>query len=232
MFSSEIYGYNKEEVDKYIDSLKSLHEKSIMEEKLKVLESERKMLEIKKRTQEIENREKNILEVLNTYRRAQAEGNKNIEELRNEQLRMVYVHLQTFMRELNNKYPGVLLNSNYKKLITEIETILSSTQSKNDEMFETGTENDPMRVLLSKMQGKKVQESPKEIRIERSDSRDRTSLIKPVTQMELTKDDKYDNLVDKFLDSAPPEEQPKSLKIQSSGFDIKEAINFFDFILK
>ena len=44
-------------------------------------------------------------------------------------------------------------------------------------------------------------------------------------EMELEDNDDYDNLVDKFLNSQPPEEQPKSLKIQSSGFDLKEAIN-------
>jgi hypothetical protein len=43
--------------------------------------------------------------------------------------------------------------------------------------------------------------------------------------MQLEKNDKYDTLVEKFLNSKPPEEQPKALKIQSSGFDLKEAIS-------
>ncbi len=230
MFSSDIYGYNKAEVDKFISNLKAEHEKALMEEKLKVLEAERRILDVKSKTQEIENREKNILAVLESYKKAQAEGNRNIDVLRGEQLRVVYIHLQSFLYELNSKCPGILVNGSYKKLINEIETILASTQAKKDEIIETGTENDPMRVLLSKMQGKKVQEPIKEVKIERNDSRDnrereRQSLIKPVVDMQLNEDDKYVNLVDKFLDTQPPEEEPKSIKIQSSGFDLKEAIN-------
>lgn len=237
MFSSDIYGYNKNEVDKYISNFKAEHEKALMEEKLKVLEAERKVLEVKNKAQEIENREKNILSVLESYRKAQAEGSRNIDVLRGEQLRVVYSHLQSFLVELNNKCPGVLVNSSYKKLIMEIETILASTQAKKDEIISTGTENDPMRILLSKMQGKKVQETPKEIKIERASNlkelrerdkdreREHQSLIKPVVDMQLNEDDNFDNLVDKFLNTQPPEQQPKSLKIQSNGFDLKEAIN-------
>ncbi len=227
MFSSDIYGYKKEEVDKFIDSLKTEHEKALMEEKLKVLDAERKVLEIKNKAQEIENREKNILNVLETYRKAQNEGNRNIDILRGEQLKMVYNHLQAFLVELNNKCPGVLLNNSYKKLVNEIEIILASTQEKVDEVVETGTTNDPMRLLLSKMQGKKVQDTlpkeVKEVKIERTDSKERTSLIKPVTEMQLNEDDKYDNLVDKFLNSKP--EEPLVRKPVNSGFDLKEAVN-------
>ncbi len=230
MFSSDIYGYNKNEVDKFISNLKAEHEKALMEEKLKVLEAEKKVLETKNKAQEIENRSKNIFSLLESYKKAQAEGSRNIDVLRGEQLRMVYVQLQSLLLDLNRRCPGVLVNSSYKKLITEIETILASTQAKKEEVIETGTENDPMRVLLSKMQGKKVQENPKEVRIERADTRefrekDKPSLIKPVVDMELSEEDNYVNLVDKFLNTQPPEEEPKTLKIQSTGFDLKEAVN-------
>lgn len=224
MFSSEIYGYNKQEVDDFIASLKSEHERALMQEKLKILEAEKKILDIKKKTQDIESREQTILNVLESYKKAQAEGTRNIEVLRAEQLRMVYLHLQSFLQDLNTKVPGILLNSNYRKLINDIETILDSTEAKKEEFIGAGTENDSMRILLSKMQGKRTQEAPKEVRIERN-TYNKPSQIKPVTEMELEDDDNYDNLVDKFLDSQPPEEQPKALKIQSSGFDLKEAIN-------
>ena len=224
MFSSEIYGYCKEEVDKYIDELKSKHEKAIMEEKLKVLEAEKRILEMKSKLQEVELREKNIYKILDTFKKLQSEGSKNIEILRVEQLRVVYNHLLSFLQELNDKIPGTLLCGSYKKISKEIESILKAADSKREENY-SRTENDPMRVLLSKMQDKKV-DSPKEIRIERTDiNRDKGSLIKPVTEMKLEEGDKYDNLVDKFLDSKPPEEETRSIKIQSSGFDLKEAIN-------
>jgi len=227
MFSSEVYGYNKKEVDEFIANLKSEHERALMQEKLKILEAEKKILDIKKKTQDIESREKTILNVLESYKKAQAEGTRNIEVLRAEQLRMVYLHLQSFLQDLNSKVPGVLLNSNYRKLIADIETILDNTEAKKEEFIGAGTENDSMRILLSKMQGKKMQEAPKEVKIERNSiySKEKQSQIKPVTEMELDDNDDYDSLVDKFLNSKPPEEQPKALKIQSSGFDLKEAIN-------
>ena len=59
-----------------------------MEEKLKVLEAEKKVLETKNKAQEIENRSKNIFSLLESYKKAQAEGSRNIDVLRGEQLRM------------------------------------------------------------------------------------------------------------------------------------------------
>ena len=225
MFSTDFNGYNKNEVDSYIANLKSDYEKALMEEKLKVLEAERKLLENNKKAQEIEAREKNIFSMLESFKQFQAEGSRNIEVLRSEQLRMVYSQLADFLQKLNEKDPGLLLNSGYKQLLIEIENILDSTENQKREIINTGIGNDPMRVLLSKMQGKRVQENPREVRIERVAERDRVTNIKPVTQMKLEEDDEYDNLVDKFLDTKPPEEQPRSMKIQSNGFDLKEAVN-------
>ena len=224
MFSTEFNGYNRNEVDEYIAGLKAEYEKSLMEEKLKVLEAERKVLEYK-------NKQKNIMKVLESFKKEEAEGNRNIEILRGEQLRMIYQNLQSFLEELNSRYPGILLNSTYKKLIIDIERILSKTDARKSEVISTGTENDPMRILLSKMQDKKQQESPKEIRIERSSfDRDKTSLIKPECDMEMQANDEnndYDNLVDKFLNTKPTDEKPLNQhKLQqTSGFDFMEAVN-------
>ena len=227
MFNTEMYGYNKEEVDNFIAYLKTEQEKAIMKEKIKVLEAERRVLEVKEKAREIENREQRILTVFETYKKEKADSNKNIDSLRSEQLLMVFEHLQAFMNELNAKYPGVLVNNSYKKIITEIDLILSDSQDKIEE--NSKLENDPMKALLSKMQAKKKEpKEVKEVKIERNDYKekvDRPSLIKPVTQMELTENDQYDNLVDKFLNSKPPEEEPRGIKIQSTSFDLKEAVN-------
>lgn len=64
------------------------------------------------------------------------------------------------------------MNNNYKKLVTDIEAILAQTEAKRNEIVNTGTENDPMRILLNKMQEKRVSEQPKEVKIERNDFRD------------------------------------------------------------
>ncbi len=222
MFPTEFNGYNKREVEEFISNLKSKYEKSLMEEKLKLLEAERKLLENKKRVQEVEAREQNIISMLESFKKYQDEGNRNIEVLRAEQLKVVYGQLMDFLKKLNEKDPGLLLNSNYRRLVEEIEEILDSTGAQREVRLGAGNENDPMRVLLNKMKDKRTQELPREVRIERVSEK---SLIKPVTQMQLNENDDYDNLVDKFLDTKPPEEQPRAMKIQSSGFDLKEAVN-------
>ena len=154
MFSSEYNGYNKKDVDEYLANLKTEHERELMEERLKVLESEKKVLDIKKKNMDIENREKNILAVLDSFKKMQAEGNRNIDVLRTEQLKMIYIHLKEFLAELNLKYPGVLVNNNYKKLASEIENVLDNTNVTSS-LVKANTENDSMRILLSKMQEKK-----------------------------------------------------------------------------
>ena len=225
MFSSEINGYNKNEVDKYIAKLKTEYEASIMEEKLKVIESERKLLDCKKYVSEIEKKQKNIISVLETYKKFQDEGNKNLEILRGEQFNLVYQHILTFFDELKNKYPGIEHNNSYKELLEDISKILRQNKENKEQIVKnTVSENDSMRILLSKMQQYKKDREPetniKEVYIERAGK----NMIKPVTDMELGEGEKYDNLVDKFL-STKPEENERTMKIQSSGFDLKEAIS-------
>ena len=224
MFASENNGYNRKEVDSYIAKMKESYEKALMEERLKVLDSEKKVMELRNKTEEIEERARNVQAMLESFKKAQAEGSNNIENLRSEQLRLIYIQLQDFMKELNGRYPGVLVNNTYKNLLKDIQSVLSKVSNKKDASF-AGTDNDSMRVLLNKMQEKRELGNVKEVRIERnSDFKERSHFIKPVTEMELKDGDGFDSLVDKFLSTKPVEEQPKSIKITSSGFDLREAV--------
>ncbi len=220
MFASELNGYNKNEVDKFIAKLKAEYEAIIMEEKLKVIESERKRLDAKKYSEEMENRQKNIISVLESYKKFQDEGNKNLEKLRSEQFKMVYQHILNFFDELKSKYPGIEHNNSYKQLLSDISKILN--QDKKTQAVEQNhlSDNDSMRILLDKMQKYKKVAPVKEVHLQRSGK----NLIKPVTEMQLDEEDRYDNLVDKFLGTRP-EENERTMKIQSSGFDLKEAIS-------
>lgn len=225
MFSSESNGYSKQEVDKYIASLKAEHEAKLMEEKLKVLESENKLLDFKKRSLDLESREKNIMSALDAFKRVQDEGSKNINKLRLEQLSMVYQEFLLLINELSLQYKGIENNKSLNKIKNALKTIVENIEVEDENLTsKTGTENDSMRLLLNKMQGyRKAQDSPREVRISRNDS---TNKIKPVTDMKLEENDGYSTLADKFLATAPVEEpKSKSAQIQSSGFDLKEAIN-------
>ena len=63
MFRSEFNGYDRDEVDEYINKLKA----EIMEQKLSILESERKCLDAQKQKEEIESKEKNILKAIQVF---------------------------------------------------------------------------------------------------------------------------------------------------------------------
>ena len=118
MFSTEQNGYDREEVDQYISQLKAGYEKLLMDEKLKVLEAEKKVLEYR-------NKQKNIMAVLESFKKEEAEGNRNLEILRGEQLRMIYQNLITFLEDLKSRYPGLLINKNYKVLLSDIEAMIN-----------------------------------------------------------------------------------------------------------
>ena len=222
MFSFEYNGYNKNQVDAYIAKLKASHEQALMEERLKVLDAEKKILELHNKTKEIEEREKNLKSMYDSFKKMQAEGNNNIETLRVEQVKLIYIQMQDFMQDLSAKYPGILTNASYKKMLSDIQGIMSKIDKK-DASF-AWTDNDSMRVLLNKMQEKRIHEMAKEIKIERTDSKDRQIQLKPLTKMHLDEGDGFDNLVDKFLAEKPVEKEQRTMTFTSNGFDLKEAV--------
>ena len=74
-----------------------------MEERLKVLDAEKKVMELRKKEKELAEREKNIKVTLDSFRRMQAEGNSNIDILRIEQLKIIYIQMQELLKELSLK---------------------------------------------------------------------------------------------------------------------------------
>lgn len=166
MFQQEINGYNRNEVDSYIQRLKANYEAKLMTEKLKALESERKLLDAKNERVEIENKERNIINALNVIEKQQQfqeEGSKKIYSL-------VMDKLELLLNELNIRFPELKKDQQYLDLLEEFSNIISS--AKNDMKksptvaFSVNSGNDSMRALLSKMQEyRKVQDTPKEVKI-------------------------------------------------------------------
>ena len=69
-FTEQPYGYNKKEVDAYIERLKASYESKLMDEKLKTLESERRLLTFKNQHSDIAHKEKSIMEALDVLEKA------------------------------------------------------------------------------------------------------------------------------------------------------------------
>ena len=225
MFSTEYNGYDKSEVDKYIAKLKAEHESKLMEEKLKVLESENKLLDYKKRSYELENKERSIMSALDEFKRYQDEGSKNIAALRLEQLNMLHQEFLLVVKELTLQYRDIDKSKSLLKFTEAFNAIVDDMGEDEESLTsKANTGNDSMRMLLNKMQGyKKLQENPREVRFARND--ERRTQIRPVTNMKLEENDSYSSLAEKFLNSKPEEPKSKQAQIQSSGFDLKEAIN-------
>ena len=166
MFQQEINGYNRNEVDSYIQKLKANYEAKLMSEKLKALESERKLLDARNERIELENKEKNIINALNVIEKQQQfqeEGSKKIYGL-------VMDKLELLLGELNLRFPQLRNDKQFLDIINEFSNIITS--AKNDikktptVTYSVNSGNDSMRALLSKMQEyRKVQDTPKEVKI-------------------------------------------------------------------
>lgn len=196
MFSQETNGYNKAEVDMYIQRMKASYESKLMEEKLKALDSEKKMLDMKNERFDIENKEKNIMAALNVFEKAkkfQEEGSKNYYKL-------VMDKLELLIKELNLKFPDLKKDEAFTSILLEFSTIIrdykENLEKAPDLTQPIYSENDSMRLLLNKMQDyKKIQDAPKEVHIATNNSNKK--------EIKTLKD------------------YPKS----ESGFDFEEALN-------
>ncbi len=167
MFSQEVNGYNRNEVDSYIQRLKVSYEAKLMEEKLKALDSEKRILDLKNERSEIENKEKNILNALSVFERAkkfEEEGSKNLNKL-------IMDKVEYLVNELNNRFPQLRTDQNFEDILSEFSSIMKRFKkniddNKSDINRPIFSDNDSMRMLLNKMQDyKKVQDSPKEVHI-------------------------------------------------------------------
>ncbi len=166
MFSQEINGYNKSEVDAYVQKLRASYEAKLMEEKLKTLDSEKRLLDLKNEHSEIENKEKNILNALNVIEKAkkfQEEGSKNFYKL-------IMDKLELLIKELSSKFPSLRRDQNFEDIISEFTSMLTNYKDNLDKVTDITrpiySDNDSMRMLLGKMQDyKKTQDAPKEVHI-------------------------------------------------------------------
>ena len=152
MFSQESNGYNKAEVDMYIQRMKANYESKLMEEKLKALDSEKKVLDMKNEKLEIENKERHIMTALNVIEKAkkfQEEGPKNLYKL-------IMDKLSLLVKELDLKFPELRQNPDFDAILIEFSEMIDdykeNLEKTTDITHPIYSENDSMRLLLNKMQ--------------------------------------------------------------------------------
>ena len=209
MFAFEEQGYKKEEVDAYIAKLKA----ELVEKKLNLLNSEQKVLDLTKKQNEIDNKERNILKAvkaLEEANRIQEEGSRNLSSLKNRQSLIFIDKVNEFIEFLDKNHPELRLEADYSDYIESLVDMI--TKSKQSGNISVSSENDSMRLLLSKMEHYRRQKDEiKTVKVERKN-------MKHIFE--------DSNGVDEFLSSKPEENQIyKNIEIEANGFDLKEAVN-------
>lgn len=253
-FSSEKNGYNKVEVDGFFENMKASYENQLSNQRgrIRELDEDNEILaeKLKKYTSK-ESSISNALMVAVDKAKQIEENSKRVYELELQRTRILF-----------NKYKAILddfveHNSNGEQ-ITSLKEIMSEfkkslSDSLNVNIKDKTSAYDPMRLLLNKVNTYIAKRNELELidrcaRESRSISEEYSAPqsspinIKPIVNMNLEKGDKFDNLVDKFLETGDSEEQSalaKQIINESTGFNLKDAVNpteeledimkFFDF---
>lgn len=229
-FKEQFNGYNKQEVDAYIERLKASYESKLMDEKLKTLESERRLLTFKNQHTELAHKEKSILEALDVLEKAkkfQEEGTRSFYSL-------VFDKLKLLVHELDMRFPNMRRNTEYNKILQELYSLITDYKDKfipeNYINSPINSSNDSMRLLLNKMQEYKApKKEVKEVKVNTnniSDTTKYTNFYKRnsfVFKPKETSQNKSTNM-DKVINERILPNETKFPKSES-GFSFEEALH-------
>ena len=255
-FAKQKNGYDISEVDNYIEKLES-EKQALLEKKDKEITDLKVQIS---KIQSSSNSIALALTAAVDKAKEIEESSKNIYKLKIEQMNILYTKWDMLLNEMLHKYPEIKNVSNVRQEVEALKNSIQNALKDdfNIEIMNTNDATDPIRNLLNKLTGRKnemkkqkemneikfvpLEKEDKKIVFERKtkvSSKDKTELsrleeknanIKPIVNMNLDKDDKYENLVDKFLNS--DEETPENAMIANSkvaksdnGFDLNDCIN-------
>ena len=243
-FSKQKNGYSELEVDKHIEVLVASH-KAEIEKKDQTIKA------LKEEVKAVKSKEKSIgLALTAAVDKAKEieESSQKIYRLKLEQLGMIYTKWEILLNEFLKKNPNVKDVSNIKQDIEQLKASIKNALKDdfNIEMITKTPVTDPIRFLLNRLTetksaSKQIGE-PKQKVIKRKPAsnqkteleklEEKTNQIKPISTLTLEKEDKFENLVDKFLvsDDEIPENfakvfQGPAYSKSESKFDLNEAIN-------
>lgn len=243
-FSKQKNGYNELEVNKHIELLVASH-KAEIEKKDEIIKA------LKEEVKAVKSKEKSIgLALTAAVDKAKEieESSQKIYKLKLEQLGMIYTKWEILLNEFLKKNPNIKDVSNIKQDMEQLKTSIK-TALKDDFNIELITKTpvtDPIRFLLNRLTETKSsikqtsetqpkvikRKAPTNQKTELEKIEEKTNQIKPISTLTLEKEDKFENLVDKFLvsDDEVPESFAKVLQVPAfskseSKFDLSEAIN-------
>lgn len=250
-FSREKNGYDVKQVDSFIKNLRADYEQSLSEQKIRISDLKRELESVK--TELASFRQKNsdissaLVVAVETAKQIEA-SSKNVYELEIKRIKNLYNKWESLFENIAKQYPEI--NNKYDtklfldKLNSQINKVITENGISLDEVKE---EPVGIRNLISKMGGLTSKPLERTIIIKKPESRKETDnpqpqpkvdlqktespqlRIKPIANMTKDKQEKFDNLIDKFFDSPAEEDNAYSRALirekKSNGFDLKEALN-------
>lgn len=181
-------------------------------------------------------------------------SSKKVYELKINQLSALQARWEKLLEEMLQKYPNLVETENVAHMVKKFKDSMLEVMSGDfdiPKMPKETTSGDQIRSLLSrvnKTEKKEVvkiarkKQSPKPVEKQtRPEGLDKPTLIKPIVNMSMDKDEGYETLADKFL-SVDEEEESVGLNkavcskvskddpyaypdVNESGFDLEEAVN-------
>lgn len=239
-FSLDRSGYNKTQVDEYIKNLKSSYESRLAQQRERITELDEENEELVEKLKKYTSKESSIssaLMVAVEKAKQIEENSKRLYELELQRIRLLFNKYKEILDDFIEQSPNSEQTNNLKNIIAEFKASLSDSLNVN--IKDKTSAYDPMRLLLNKVNTYIAKRNERELldRYAKQDkfdgsemfvSHDSETKIKPIVNMNLEKDDKFDNLVDKFLETEDDVEKSalaKRIINESSGFNLKEAVN-------
>lgn len=251
-FTTSKNGYDKKEVDIYINNLNVQLDDNAS--KLANLESE--LAKLKEKDLMLKAKGDNISIALTAAveKAKQIErSSQNVYKLKIQQLSILYARWEKLLNAMIEKYPAIEEVENVKNLLKEFKDSLKTTLKDdfklNSITSPVQTDNDTIRLLLNKLnkyseQNKNSKRETVEMprkqlskdllnsQSELNRIEEKAPIIRPIYAEKHNQDE---NLLDKFLTDTSVEDSAyaniitsnthKSLDINETGFDLKQAVN-------
>lgn len=249
-FSREKNGYDVKQVDSFIKNLKADYDQSLSEQKIRISDLKRELESVK--TELASFRQKNsdissaLVVAVETAKQIEA-SSKNVYELEIKRIKNLYNKWESLFEDIAKQYPDI--NNKYDtklfldKLNGQINRVITENGIVLDEVKE---EPVGIRNLISKMGGltskpvertlrakatvsQDVEKPQPQLKVDLQKTESPQLKIKPIANMTQDKQEKFDNLIDKFFNLPTEENNAYSRALirekKSNGFDLKEALN-------
>lgn len=235
-------GYDVDEVEKYLKSqeMNFALQSDKQKDRIRQLVTENEQLRL--RLQEYIKKEASISNALvNAVDKAKQieESSKKIYDIEIQKIRLLFNKYKVLLDDLMKNNADASSIKSTKAIMEDFKKSINTTIPNNSTAnAKTVSAYDPMHALLNKMNNYIAQRNAANNKVsvenlveDESDSHvNEKANIKPISNVELKENERFENVVDKFLSEGDGETNAFSKQIfggeeLNNGFDLKEAVN-------